>query len=174
MRSFDELERLWVAGGPDPIDAGTVQQIVLRTAPAVHQVVQRGLLCVERGLVGDRWYARPDPRTQITLMNVRAATGVADGQPLHLPGDNFLVDLDLCEANLPVGARLRLGTAELEVTEEPHMGCGLFAQRFGAEALRWVNLPARRARRLRGVNCRVIAGGEVVVGDAVEVLTRER
>ena len=38
--------------------------------------------------------SRPSRRRQITLMNVRAAELVADGQPLHMPGDNVLVDLE--------------------------------------------------------------------------------
>ena len=172
MRSYDELERLWAAAGPAPADAGRVRLVVRRTAPAVHEVLERGELCVERGLVGDRWIDAPDPLNQVTLMNARAAELVADGKPLHLPGDNLQVDLDLSEANLPAGARLRVGEAELEVTPEPHLGCGLFAERFGADALRWVNLPAQRPKRLRGVNCRVVTGGVVAVGDRVEVLGR--
>jgi MOSC domain-containing protein YiiM len=85
-------------------------------------------------------------------------------------GDNFLVDLDLSEAALPVGARLRVGGAVLEVSAEPHTGCKKFRERFGGEALRWVNHRDNRALRLRGVNCRVVADGEVAVGDAVEVI----
>ncbi len=88
MRSLEELERLWAAGEPDPVDLGQVRLIVCRTAPGVH--------------------------------------------------------------------------------DQPHLGCALFARRFGADALRWVNGPPGRPRRLRGVNCRVVTGGEVSVGDRVE------
>ena len=49
-------------------------------------------------------------------MNIRVAgADRRDGVPLDAPGDNFLVDLDLSEEALPVGARLRLGEALLEV-----------------------------------------------------------
>ena len=86
-----------------------------------------------------------------------------------MAGDNFLVTLDLSEAALPVGTRVRLGTALLEITPDPHTGCRKFNARFGVEALQWINFRAHRARRLRGVNCRVLADGFVSVGDAVVV-----
>ena len=63
-----------------------------------------------------------------------------------------------------------MGTALLEVTAEPHLGCKKFNQRFGAGALRWVNHQDHRPSRLRGVNLRVLEGGTVRVGDAITVL----
>ena len=75
----------------------------------------------------------------------------------------------LSEAALPVGARVRVGKALVEVTAEPHLGCAKFRERFGAGALRWVNLAAHRALRLRGVNTRIVEGGVVRVGDVVRV-----
>ena len=86
---------------------------------------------------------------------------------VHMAGDNLLVDLDLSEAALPVGARLRAGTAVLEVSDQPHLGCKKFQARFGDEALRWINAEEHRSRRLRGVNCRILAGGRVAVGDPI-------
>jgi MOSC domain-containing protein YiiM len=94
---------------------------------------------------------------------------VSAEQPLHTPGDNVLVDIDLSEDALPIGTRLRLGQALLEVSPEPHTGCDRFSARFGAPALAWINHKARRARRLRGVNCRVVEAGQVALGDAVVV-----
>ena len=52
---------------------------------------------------------------------------------MELGGD---LDLDLSLTNLPPGTRLVLGTAEIEVTAQPHTGCAKFASRFGADALR--------------------------------------
>jgi MOSC domain-containing protein YiiM len=69
-----------------------------------------------------------------------------------------------------VGAQLRLGSALLEVTAEPHLGCSKFRERFGAGALRWVNHKELRSERLRGVNLRVLRAGHVRIGDGVEVL----
>ena len=113
---------------------------------------------------------KPDLDAQVTLMNLRVVELIAgDGVPLDTPGDNFLVDLDLAEDALPTGTRLRLGSALLEVSPAPHTGCKKFSQRFGLEALKWVN--DHRDLRLRGMNCRVLEAGSVAVGDAVEIAT---
>ena len=118
-------------------------------------------MTVEDGLVGDRWArGRRDLDAQITLMNVRVAELI--GGPLDLPGDNFQVDLDLSEEALPVGTRL------LEVSPAPHTGCKKLRERFGLDALTWVN--DHRDRRLRGMNCRVLEAGTVAVGDPVAVV----
>ena len=172
LRTFEELEEQWQAAGPPPRDRGTVSLIVVRTAPGVHATPERAELSIEHGLHGDRWETDDrEPDCQLTLMNARVAELVAAGvRPLDAPGDNFLVDLDLSEDALPAGTRLRLGTAIVEVTAEPHLGCKKFRERFGDGALRWVNLKETRARRLRGLNARVIQGGQVAVGDPIEVL----
>lgn len=169
MRSREELESLWAAITL-PRDEGRVRYIVARRARGIHDVLETGEVCPEQGLHGDRW-AEDDKNVeyQLTLMNVHVARLIraADDQPLHTAGDNFLVDLDLGEEGLPVGTRLRLGEALIEVTPEPHLGCKKFRERFGEGALAWVNDKANRARRLRGVNCKVIEAGMVSVGDTV-------
>jgi MOSC domain-containing protein YiiM len=173
MRTFSELEGLWQQGPPPPRGTGTVRLIVLRKGNEVHAVPERADLTTESGLHGDRWSTSGTPRAdcQITLMNARVAELITAGeQPLHRPGDNFLVDFDLSSSALPTGTRLRIGTAILEVTPTPHTGCQKFSARFGQEALRWVNWTEHRDRRLRGINCRVVAAGAVSVGDAIAVL----
>ena len=175
MRTFDQLESLWAAATPPPRDRGSVRLICLRVEPGVHQTPAQAELSVEDGLVGDRWMVTrerdPDRESQVTVMNATAAELVAAGtQPLHEAGDNILVDLDIGFDNLPVGSRIRLGDAVLEITATPHTGCGKFSERFGQDALRWVNWRHWRERRLRGVNTRVVQGGTIRVGDAVERL----
>ncbi|HEV8325552.1 MAG TPA: MOSC domain-containing protein [Myxococcota bacterium] len=178
-RDFDTLEAAWQAGRPPPRARGSVRLICLRKGDGVHETVDEAHLTPEFGVTGDRWSAasHPRPAAQVTLMNVRAAelvtgAGALDARPLHTPGDNFLVDFDLCEEALPVGARLRLGGAALlEVSALPHTGCGKFSARCGVDALRWVNAEAHAGRRLRGVNCRVLAPGRVRVGDPIEVFS---
>ena len=61
-----------------------------------------------------------------------------------------------------------MGTALVEVSPKPHRGCAKFRDRFGEDALKWVNHPPFLARRLRGVNCFVVEPGVVVPGDPIE------
>ena len=176
MRGRDELERLFDDRPKAPRDRGSVDLLVVRTAPGEHLTPRRGRLDREKGLVGDRWALswrwKRDVDRQLTLMMTTVAELVCDGQPLHLPGDNLLVNLDLGVDSLGVGARLRAGTATLEISPKPHTGCKKFVARFGLEAMEWVNDESGRARRLRGVNCRIVEPGEVSVGDAIEVISR--
>jgi MOSC domain-containing protein YiiM len=171
MRTFEQLESLWNASPPPPRGAGRVRLIVLRKGDSIHETPERASLSLERGLEGDRWEMGPSshPDEQVTLMNARAAELIADGQPLDLPGDNLLVDLDLSEDNLPPGTRLRVGNAVIAVSPVPHTGCQKFSARFGQDALRWVNWKDHRHRRLRGINCRVVAAGTVAVGDLCRI-----
>jgi MOSC domain-containing protein YiiM len=84
-----------------------------------------------------------------------------------LAGDQLYIDLDLSADNLPPGTRLVLGTATIEITDQPHTGCAKFTQRFGLDAFHWVNSEAGSKLRLRGLNARVIVPGIVRRGDAV-------
>ncbi len=168
--TVEDLEATWQQAAPAPRGRGSVRLICLRLGDGVHECPERAEVRVDDGLVGDRWSAAesPDPDAQITLMNVRVVELLAAGRlPLDTPGDNFLVDLDLSEEALPAGTRLRLGSAVVELTAQPHTGCKTFSERFGLEALKWVN--AHRNLRLRGANCRVVEAGWVAVGDRVEV-----
>ena len=173
MRTFDELEALWSAAPPPPRERGSVRLLCVRRAPSEHETPESVEVTVSEGLVGDRWSRAtahdPDPDSQVTLMMAGVAELVAAAeQPLHEAGDNILVDYDISVDNLPVGSRLRIGEAVLEVSATPHTGCSKFSGRFGQDALRWVNWRYWRERRLRGVNCRVVSGGTVRLGDAVE------
>jgi hypothetical protein len=136
-------------------------------------VLDAGVLDAEAGLVGDSWGSRPkvDPAAQLTLMNARVAALVAGARDRWaLAGDQLYVDLDLSIENLPAGTRLAVGDAVVQISELPHTGCAKFSARFGSDALRFVNSAEGRARRLRGVNARVVSGGAVHVGDAVRKL----
>ena len=80
------------------------------------------------------------------------------------------VDFDLSGTHLPPGTRLKVGNAVIEVTDEPHRGCGKFAARFGVDAMKFVNSPVGRELNLRGINTRVVVGGSVKVGDGITKL----
>lgn len=171
MRTFDELEELLRSNPIPSTRRGALHLVVVRRDEADHLTPARARLDVAEGLEGDRWARGPrDPAAQVTLMHRTVVELIsAPGQPPHLAGDNLLVDIDLSATALPVGARVRVGGALVEVTAKPHAGCKKFAERFGQGALRWVNWREHRELRLRGVNCRVVEGGEVAVGDVVAV-----
>ena len=169
VRDFDAALRALPAA---PRDGGAVRLICVRREESVHECPER-VRVSEEGVDGDRWSQKADrdPERQVTLMNVQVAAIVAGrAKPLHEPGDNFLVDLDLSIESLPAGTRLRMGTAELEVSAVPHTGCKKFSERFGIEALSWISHESNRHLRLRGINCRVVTAGWVAVGDAIERL----
>jgi MOSC domain-containing protein YiiM len=165
--TVDDFEARWADAEPAPRGSGIVRGICVRIVEGVHETPERVDVTVEDGVAGDRWATGGrDPDAQVTLMNVRVAELI--GGPIDLAGDNFQVDLDLSEEALPVGTRLRIGSALLEVSPVPHTGCKKFRERFGLDALKWVN--DSRDRRLRGMNCRVLETGAVAVGDPVEVV----
>jgi MOSC domain-containing protein YiiM len=106
-------------------------------------------------------------------MNVRATALIAqDPRRWPLAGDQLYIDLDLGAENLPAGSRLRLGKAIVEVTSIPHTGCRKFVQRFGRDAMEFVNSEVGRQHNLRGINAKVIQGGEISVNDIVVVASR--
>jgi MOSC domain-containing protein YiiM len=105
------------------------------------------------------------------MMSSRAiALFAGDRSRWSRAGDQLYVDLDISEASLPAGTRLLVGTAVVEVSEEPHTGCVKFVERFGKDAARMVNSPAGRALRLRGLNAVIVQGGTVRLGDVVRVV----
>jgi MOSC domain-containing protein YiiM len=163
-----------------PADGGTVELIARRPAEDERELLTEARLDTHEGLVGDTWLVRgsrhtadggPNPESQITLMNARAAAAIA-GERQHwaLAGDQIYVDLDLSQTNLPPGSRIQIGSAVIEFSETPHTGCAKFSARFGNDALRFVNSPVGRELRLRGANCRVVMAGVVRPGDAIRKL----
>jgi hypothetical protein len=175
VTTLDALEQGWRALPPagQGQGQGTVHLIVVRTGDGQHATPANAELSVAAGLAGDRWLlaANRTADSHISLIDSRVARLLTGGSPdrAHLPGDNFHVDLDLSEAALPVGTRLRLGTARVEISAKPHAGCAKFSARLGDDALRWVNEKDRRSRRLRGVYARILSAGVVSVGDSVKV-----
>jgi hypothetical protein len=138
-------------------------------------VLEVGQLDLTEGLLGDSWkqWAASaegvrDSYNQINVMSARAISLIA-GEPerWQLAGDQLYLDFDISQDNLPAGSRLAIGETVIEVSAMPHTGCQKFSQRFGVDALRFVNSEAGRKLRLRGLNARVVTPGPIRQGDAV-------
>ena len=166
-----------------PKDHGTLKMIVRRPQEDEREVVDQGELSLTEGLVGDNWKARgsrhtPDgsanPSAQITVMNARCTALLAQSpERWPLAGDQLFVDFDLSDDNIPSGTRLAIGSAVLEVSAQPHSGCKKFSDRFGVEALKFVNSPEGKQLHLRGINTTVVQAGVVRVGDTVKKIDGE-
>jgi len=160
-----------------PKDNGVLKMIVRRPNVDGREVVNEGELDPLEGLVGDTWKARGSGHTpdglaeinaQITVMNSRTIAVLAqDEERWPLAGDQLYIDMDLSDDNIPPGTHLAIGSAIIEVSAEPHTGCKKFSERFGVEALKFVNSAEGKQLHLRGINTRVIRAGVIRVGDAV-------
>lgn len=176
VHDLEALERGLEAIRCSPAETGRLELIVRRPSEGERELLDVGVLDLRDGLVGDRWSAGAssaagDRSAQVTIINARAIDLIAGGRERWaLAGDQLFVDLDLSTDNLPPGARLAVGEAVLAVSSEPHTGCAKFSSRFGSSALRFVNSPAGRALRLRGVNTSVVEPGCVRRGDTVRKL----
>lgn len=166
-----------------PTDGGTLDFIVARPAPGERRVLGEGELALDVGLVGDNWIERsstrtadrsPHPDMQLNVINARISAQLGEDEAHRaLCGDQLHIDLDLSPENLPAGTRLAIGDrgAVIEITDQPHTGCAKFRTRFGGDALKFVNTGEGKARRLRGINARVVVPGPITTGDPVRKLS---
>ena len=163
-----------------PKNQSVLDMIVSRPEEDAREIMELADLDVVVGLVGDTWQDRPSARSgdgkahpdmQITLMNSRVADLVAQSKERWpLSGDQLFADLDLSKTNVPPGTRISVGKAVLEVTDQPHTGCKKFASRFGVDALKFISSPATEVLQLRGINLKVVEGGEIKPGDIIKKL----
>jgi hypothetical protein len=160
-----------------PKNVGVLELIVRRPKTGAREILHEGQLDLIDGLVGDNWKTRGSslttdgsahPDMQLNVMNSRVIALVAqhlDRWPLA--GDQLFVDLDLSAENLPPETKLMLGSAVIEVTKQPHLGCAKFVERFGLDAVKFVNSDDGKRLHLRGINARVVLPGVIRVGDVV-------
>ena len=163
-----------------PKDNGALELIVIRPDVDARERQEAGRLDTEQGLIGDNWLSRgsrhmpdgaADPDMQLNIMNSRVVALVADDpERRELAGDQLYLDLDLSYENLPPGTQLSLGEAVIEVTEPPHTGCKKFAERFGKDAIVFVNSGRGKDLNFRGINAKVIRSGVIKVGDTASKL----
>jgi len=158
-----------------PQDEGPLELIVRRPRVDEREALEVAELNTEEGVAGDTWNRRGSSRTpdgsphqdmQINIMGARAIALIAQEKSRwKLAGDQLFLDMDLTTENLPPGTRLEIGSAVIEVTAQPHTGCGKFVERFGVDAMKFVNSPVGRELHLRGINARVVQSGVIRVGD---------
>lgn len=161
-----------------PSNHGRVEFIACRPTNGERRILLEATLDQGEGLVGDNWKARgssktPDgsahPELQLTVMNARVISSVAQNKERWaLAGDQLFIDLDISIQNLPAGARLSIGSAIIEISAYPHNGCKKFSERFGPDAVQFVNSDHGKANRYRGLNARIIQSGIIKVGDIVK------
>ena len=175
--SWDELQAGLDFIRQSPRDQGRLELIVRRPAIGQREVLATALLDVQNGLSGDNWKTRGSAKSadgsaridaQITIMNSRAIALIAQKKEFWaLAGDQLYMDIDLSEENLPPRSRLSIGPVILEITPPPHTGCKKFTDRFGHDAVRFVNSDLGKQLHLRGVNSKIIQPGEIHSGNVV-------
>ncbi len=164
-----------------PKDAGGLDLIVRRPRAGQREILSEGELNLLEGLAGDNWRYRksfpatddsPNPEMQLNIMNSRAIALVAQEKDRwQLAGDQLFIELDLSGENLPPGTQFSLGSAIIEVTAVPHTGCKKFVERFGLDAMKFVNSKVGRELNLRGITAKVIQAGVIRVGDVAKKIT---
>jgi MOSC domain-containing protein YiiM len=159
-----------------PKEIGKVEGLVVRpegSGEGERQRVESVVVLPESGVEGDRWAASPyaTAGNEVSLINIHLLRVISDGDEERgaLSGDNLQVDLDLSQENLPVGTRLSIGEAVLEVSDVEHLPCGRFVERFGKTSTKRVARGNRLGLRSRGVLCHVRVGGEITTGDQIRV-----
>ena len=172
--TMEELEAALDHLRQTPKDDGLVELIVRRPQVDEREVIDEAQLDPGGGLIGDNWIVRgssrtPDgsahPEMQINIMNARVTALVAQEKDRWpLAGDQLYIDMDLSKENLPAGSRIAIGSAVLEVSAFPHLGCQKFVARFGIDAMKFVNSEVGKQLCLRGINAKVVQGGVVKVG----------
>lgn len=163
-----------------PTRSGCVDYLINRPSEGVHVPVDSLTLDRAKGIVGDRWATTawmkledgsPDPRVQVSITNTKVMACFTGSAPdsIYQCGDNLYVDFNLTEQHLRVGARLKVGSAVLEVSDVINDACGKFVQRFGAEAFKLIRTPENSGLRLRGIFCSIIEPGQICIGDRIEL-----
>jgi hypothetical protein len=165
-----------------PKDAGVLEMIVRRPQDNEREILEEGELDLVEGLVGDNWKSRGSSRTgdgsahpdmQLTLMNARVIALLAQEKDRwHLAGDQLFINMDLSADNLPPGTQLALGSAVIEITDQPHTGCNKFSGRFGLDALKFISTPTGKQLKMRGIYAKVVHPGVIRVGDVAKKLIK--
>lgn len=163
-----------------PKVSAPIDMLCFRPDYGVRSFPDRIQVSVARGIEGERWLrdpwlklpdGRPDPRIQISVLPKRVADLCWRNRDVSPhPGDTLIADLDMTSANMPVGTRLQVGSAVIEVSDVFNNGCAKWYAQYGADSVKWINHRPHRPLRLRGILCRVVVDGEIRKSDLIEKL----
>lgn len=166
-----------------PKDGAAISMLCLRPERNQRRFVQEISLTRDRGIPGERWESqpwlrledgRPHPGIQVSILQKRVLDLIwRDRENTVHPGDTFITDMDLSEANLPVGQLLGVGTAVLRVSDVFNDGCVKWKARYGVDAKDWITAPGHPPLRLRGVLCSIEQDGTIREGDRLLKLHQE-
>lgn len=164
-----------------PKDGGLIEMLCLRPGYGQRKFVDCISVTVAKGIPGERWSTQPwlrlpdgtpHPGIQVCILSKRVLDLIwRDRDNIVHPGDTFVTDMDLSEANLPTGQLLSAGTAVLRVSDVFNDACVKWKARYGAASREWINAPAHRAFRLRGILCSVVQDGEISCGARLNKLS---
>jgi hypothetical protein len=165
----------WVLQAPKTGSA--VELLCFRPGYGQRDFVSSLTVTRAHGIPGERWATAPwrrlpdgsgHPGIQVSILPRRVLDLIwREGSGVLHPGDTFVCDLDLTQANLPEGQLLQVGTAVLKVSEVWNDACAKWKVRYGEAAFDWVR--AHPQLRLRGVLCSIVEDGVIRLGDSVDV-----
>ncbi|CUH78627.1 hypothetical protein TRM7557_01968 [Tritonibacter multivorans] len=160
-----------------PKDDVAIETLCFRPGYGERSFPERIQLSVARGIEGERWGVAPwlkladgsgDPRIQVSILPKRIMDLCwRDRVNTPHPGDTMVADIDVTEDNMPVGTRLQIGSAVIEVSDKFNTACIKWKERYGGKSLRWLNHRPYRPLRLRGILCRVVQDGEIRATDRI-------
>lgn len=163
-----------------PKDDGVIHKLCYRPGFRKREFVDEISLSVTDGVIGDRWKefgwlklpdGSADPRIQVCILPKRVLDSVwQEDHGVDYPGDTMIVDMDMSEANLPIGTRLQVGSAIIEVSDVFNDACTKWSARYGKPSREWINLPENLPLRLRGILCQVVEDGKVSLSDRMRKL----
>ena len=172
-----ELDRALPEIMAAPKNGAAIEMLCLRPERNQRRFVDEIEVTQAQGIPGERWArapwltledGRPHPGIQICILSKRVLDLIwRDRENVAHPGDTFIVDMDLSEANLPAGQLLYAGSAVLRVSEVFNEACVKWKTRYGAAAKEWVTAPGHPELRLRGILCSVERDGRMRNGDRV-------
>jgi len=160
-----------------PKDKAPILQLCVRPDEGKREYVEEIQFDSAQGIAGDRWIRKtwiytpegePDPRIQVCILGSRVLQLLCrDPERTVYPGDNIVADMDFSESNLPIGSRIQVGTAVLEVSDVFNTACSKWRKRHGTPSLRWINLPENKPHRLRGILCSIAQSGKAKLADRI-------